>query len=60
MARTHAAEGHVMYAVTSCNSRRDAASGVLCESAQRIYDSTDTVQFSSVSECSAVEYSGLK
>jgi hypothetical protein len=33
MARTHAAEERVTYAVTSCNNRRSVASSVLCGSA---------------------------
>jgi hypothetical protein len=36
MARTHAKEEHVTSAVTSRDSRRDVASGVLCESAPRL------------------------
>jgi hypothetical protein len=44
MARTHVAEEHVTSTVT-CRNRRDA-SGVLCGSAMRLYDSNDQVQFS--------------
>jgi hypothetical protein len=43
---THTAEEHVMYAVTSRNNRRDIASGVLCGSTLRLYDSTNQVQSS--------------
>jgi hypothetical protein len=46
MARTHAAGERIMYAVTSRNNRRGVASGVLCGSAPRLYDSTDRVHFS--------------
>jgi hypothetical protein len=33
MARTHAAEEHITYAVMSCNNRRGVSSGFLCVSA---------------------------
>jgi hypothetical protein len=46
MARTHAAEGRITYAVTSRNNRGDVSSGVLCVSAPRLYDLTDRVEFS--------------
>jgi hypothetical protein len=45
--------------VTSHNSRRGDAGGVLCGPAPRLYDSTDRFQFSA-SECSAVEGSAVE
>jgi hypothetical protein len=58
MAGTHAAEECVTYVVTSRNDRRGVASGVLCGSASRLCDLTDRAQLDS--ECSAIEYSGVK
>jgi hypothetical protein len=57
MARTYATEEHVMSAVTSRNNIRDVASGVLCRSTPRLYDSNDQVQLAS--ECIAAEYIGV-
>jgi hypothetical protein len=58
MARTHATEERVTYAVTSGNNRRGVASGVLCGQLRSYM--TRPAEFSSVSEWSAVEYSGGK
>jgi hypothetical protein len=58
MARTHAAEEHITFAVTSRNNRRGVASGVLCGSAPRLFDSTYRVMFSyDLCLPRAVEYS---
>jgi hypothetical protein len=59
MARTHATEEHVTSAVTLRSNREDVASGVLCGSSPRLYDSTNRVQLMSAVQLRAAERSEL-
>jgi hypothetical protein len=59
MASTHVAEERVTYAVMSHNNRRAVASGDLCGSTSRLYDSTQFSWTVSAVQLSTVECSEL-